>query len=182
MKVLLATPLYPPEIGGAAPYVKELAQRLRGRHEVTIVAYAHLPEKVPGVRIVAIDKRPPLPARLFRYTAALLRAAGDADILYAQNGASVELPAGIAALARRAPLIMHIGDEAAHRRAAGNPLLRRIERFAFKRAAKIVTDMPLARPEILPLEKAPEQELAAYEASWGNHINALEGIFQHAKK
>jgi len=40
----------------------------------------------------------------------------------------------------------------------------------------------LPHPEILPLEELPKEELAAYEASWENHINALEKIFQHAKK
>ena len=34
MKILLATPLYPPEIGGPATYTKELAEQLKNKHNL----------------------------------------------------------------------------------------------------------------------------------------------------
>jgi hypothetical protein len=179
MRIVLATPLYPPDIAEPAPYIKELAARLAPHHTVTVVTYGHLPEEVPGVSIVAVRKRLPLALRLFLYTVALAKAAYRADVLYAQNGASVELSVGIVARLMRRPLIMQLGDKAAHRYAAGRPLLRTIERFATSRA-KMVEHAPAQRPEVLPFEPAPTEALAAYEASWKAHVAELERIFDHA--
>ena len=137
MKIVLATPLYPPEIAEPAPYVKELAKRLSGRHAVTIVAYTRLPEKVSGVSIIVVDKHKPLFIRLVVYFFTLLRAAWHADIVYAMNGASVELPAALVALVTRRPFVFHIGDSVAHERAKQKQLLRFIERFAFARTKEV---------------------------------------------
>lgn len=180
MKIILATPLYPPDVAEPAPYVKELAKRLAdGAHEVTIVAYARLPEKVPGVHIVATNKHKPLPVRLIWYTWMLWRAARTADVVYAQNGASVELPAGLVTFFMRCSFIIRIGDSAAHERATTRPLLQRIERFAFKRARTIITDTPAPRPEILPFGPAPTVAQTAYQKSWEKHVDHLLKIFQH---
>ncbi|MFA6408216.1 MAG: glycosyltransferase [Candidatus Paceibacterota bacterium] len=180
MRIVLATPLYPPDIAEPAPYIKELAKRLAELHEVTIVTYARLPEKVPGVRTIAIDKRQPLPLRLFAYLRALLRAAKYADVIYAENGASVELPAGLVSLFSARPLIMHVGDLVAHKRAQTSLALRSIEHFARSRAKTVITDSPLPKPEILPLDIIPIDKLAAYERSWSEHLRKLEDIFKHA--
>ncbi len=181
MKIVLATPLYPPDIAEPAPYVKELAKRLSQKHEITIVAYGRLPEEVQGVRIIAVDKRRPLVLRLFRYTFALWSALRKADVIYAQNGASVELPVAIIVFFTRRPLVIGLGDRAAHEVAKKNFIRRTIERFAMKKAWSIVTDMPLERPEILPFGSRPDEALAAYETSWRTHLHNLEKTFADAK-
>lgn len=180
MRIVIATPLYPPEIAEPAPYIKELAKRLARSHDVAIVAYTRLPEKVPGVKIIAIDKRRPLLLRLFAYFRALRHAAKRADVIYAENGAAIELPAGLVSLFGKQSLVMHIGDSAAHERAQTNFKLRSIERFAHSRAREIIADSPLPKPEILPLEPSPVDKLAAYERSWSAHLDKLEEIFGHA--
>jgi hypothetical protein len=179
MKLVLATPLYPPDIAAPAPYVKELARRLSQEHEVTIVTYGRLPEEVPGVRIIAVDKRQPLIIRLLSFTIALMRAVRGADVLYVENGASTELPAGIVARLSRARFILHIGDAAAHHHAHTSKLYGAIERFASERAARIVRESPDLRPEILPLEPTPEQALIEYEQSWQEHLAMLATLFSH---
>ncbi len=180
MRIVLATPLYPPEIAEPAPYIKELAKRLSGRHAVTIVAYAKLPEEVSGVRIIAVNKRRPLLVRLSTYFFALLRATRHADIVYAMNGASVELPIALAALFTGRPVVFHIGDIAAHERAKQSRTLRLIERFAFSHAKRTLNDSPDTRPEIILLEPFPAERMAAYEKSWRAHIDTLEDTFSHA--
>ena len=177
MRIILATPLYPPDVAQPAPYVKELATRLREVHTVTVVAYGHLPEKIDGVHIVVVSKNRPLPLRLLAYTAALWRAALGADVIYAQNGASVELPAGLVALMSRRPLILCFGDVPAHARAAKSYYLTTVERFALNRSRAAVRNIPLARPEILPFEPMPEAQLQAYERSWNSHLKSLESLF-----
>ncbi len=180
MKIVLASPLYPPDIGEPAPYVKELAKRLKDKYSVTIVAYGHLPEKISGVKIISINKHYPLPLRLIFYTFALLGASLRADVIYAQNGASVELPLGIVSILTHKPIMVRIGDKLADKKAGSEKLFGRVREFAQKRAKIVINDGPKERPEILPLEKKPVEEIAAYEESWKTHLNKLNTLFENA--
>jgi hypothetical protein len=182
MKIVLATPLYPPDVAWPAPYIKELARRLAPIHEVTVVAYGDLPEQVERVRIVATDKRRPLPLRLMAYTRALWHAAKAADLIYAENGASVELPLSLVSLFVRTPIVMHLGDERAHQKAGSSIALHVIEKIAQAHAKKVVADSPAARPEVLPFAPYPTNGLAAYEASWQKHLEELADLFVYARQ
>lgn len=182
MKIVLATPLYPPDLGEPAAHVKELAVRLAKNNDVSVVTYGRLPEKVAGVSVISVSKRRPLPVRLAAYTFALLRAARRADVIYAENGPSVELPAGLAALLTRRPLIVHLGDRAAHALAEYSVWRRALERFALGRAKTVIRDNPPSRPEILPLQEPPADALAEYEAAWKSHLALLKEAFNHARR
>lgn len=180
MKIVLASPLYPPDIAPPAPYTKELAKRLAASgHEVVLVVYGRLPEPLGGARIVAIDKQLPLPLRLWRFFRALLREVSRADAAYIQNGPSVELPAAAASLFTRTPLFIRFGDEAAHRYAQRRLLRRALEGFIARRA-RLIQSAPGERPEILPLEERPEAALHAWEESWTQHVRELGAKLSHA--
>ncbi len=176
MKVVLTTPLYPPEIAEPAPYVKELAKRLAKLHEVTVVAYAHLPEEVHGVTMVTIDKRRPLLLRLPVFLWEFARFTRKADVVYAMNGPSVELPALLVSFVSLTPFIFIIADIAAHERASRHFFSRILERLAFARARTLVHKLPFPRPEIFPLEPHPTEAFAAYEASWDAHLKELQSL------
>jgi len=179
MRVLIVTPLYPPEVADAAAYAKELARRLSHGHEITVVAYAHLPETLPNVAFVAIEKGQPLFMRLFGYLRALVRATPHTDIIYAVNGVSVELPLAIMATVTRTPILFCLADPAAHAQTKKRFLYRIIERIVRTQAAHVIIDLPPARPEILPLEPLPIDALATYENAWARHIEALNKLFIH---
>jgi hypothetical protein len=168
-------------MGPAAFYAKEAALRLKEKHEVVVVTYGRLPEDIPGVRIVAIDKSRPLPMRMFLFGRALMQEAASADVLYLQNGSSAEFPASIAARFARLPLVAHISDTDAHKRAHSRAAARLIERFAFSKAQAVVETMPKERPEIISFEAYPKEEMRAYEESWSAHIREIEELFSHAK-
>lgn len=177
MKVVIASPLYPPDIAEPAPYVKELARRLSERHAVTIVTYGRYPENVPGVGIIAIDKRSILPIRLLRFIIALWKAAKDADVLYAINGPSVELPLSITAPFVDSVIIFRIGDQLAHRRAHEKASLGFLERHALSVAKKIITTSPDNRPFISPFDERNSAAFESYEQSWAVHIKEIESAF-----
>lgn len=179
MRIVIATPLYPPDIALPAPYVKELARRLSTTHEVTVVTYGHYPEVIPGVRILAMSKRYPLPLRLVAFFLLLMRALKGADTLIIENGPSVELPAGVLARITSVRLIMHLGDVAAHERAQVSSLLGRIERFAQKHAQAVLSDIPKPAPEILPFGDPDLASFKEYEASWNTHLAKVEAVLSH---
>jgi len=130
MKIVLATPVYPPEIGGPATYVKELAERLRDEHDITIVAYASTPENVPGTRLVTVSKRQLLPLRLLKFTLELYKATEGADVLYVQNAVAAGLPAVIVKWLTGIPVVMKfVGDEAWERATQLRQTTKQLEEF-----------------------------------------------------
>lgn len=130
MKIVLATPLYPPEIGGPATYTKELAERLRDKHDIVIVAYASTSEKIPGTTLITVSKRRRLPVRLLKYTYVLWRAAGGADVIYVQNAVAAGLPAVVVGKLRRVPVVLKfVGDEAWERATQLKYTTKQLEEF-----------------------------------------------------
>lgn len=178
MKIVIATPLYPPDVAEPAPYVKNLAGRLEDGHDVTIVLYGRLPETVPGVSFVSVNKQDLLPIRLARYLVALYRATRKADVLYVMNGPSVELIAGILTIFTRTPMFVHLGDDDANKWIERKPLLRFIKQFVIKRASARIDTLPPQQPEILPFGEYPVAAFATYEQTWNAHIEELETLFQ----
>ncbi|MHB8660312.1 MAG: glycosyltransferase family 4 protein [Minisyncoccota bacterium] len=101
MKLVIATPLYPPEIGGPATYAKLLEEGLpRKGIEVELVKFSdvrHLPKV----------------ARHFAYSWRIFRALRSADLALALDPVSTGLPACVAVWLARKPLVVKVvGDYA----------------------------------------------------------------------
>lgn len=174
MRIVLATPLYPPETADAAVYAKELARRLTlMNHKVTVVAYTHLPEQQPNVTVIAIDKHQRRLARLRAFLKAFNAVVKNADAVLAINGASVELPLLLVARDATTPLVFCVADTTAH--ACANLL----EHLAFKHADHVLYDLPPRRPEILPFKPEPTVTLATYETAWATHLSILIKAISH---
>jgi len=101
MKIVLATPLYPPDIGGPATYAKILFEKLPERGiEVTLVKFSEMRRLPKGIRHLAYGWR-------------VWRALADADLALALDPVSVGLPVCIAAWLARKPFVVKIvGDYA----------------------------------------------------------------------
>lgn len=101
MKLVIATPLYPPDIGGPATYAQTLEVEL-GKHGVTVIVVSfhtvrHLPKGI---------------AHLV-YMVKLFRALAGADLLLALDPVSVGLPAALMALFRNKKFVVKVvGDYA----------------------------------------------------------------------
>lgn len=101
MRLVVATPLYPPEIGGPATYAKLLEEALLARGtEVEVVKFSdvrHLPKVV----------------RHYRYYRRVLCAARKADGILALDPVSVGLPTCVAAWRAKKPFVVKVvGDYA----------------------------------------------------------------------
>ncbi len=93
MRIVLATGIYPPEIGGPATYVRELAAAMRAKGaEVTIITYG-VPQEGDvrdGVTRVSRAGGPLL--RYRRYAKALRELSRSADVIEAFSSVSVGVP------------------------------------------------------------------------------------------
>ena len=130
MKIILATPVYPPEIGGPATYTKGLALQLRDKHAITVVAYASTSELIEGIRLFVASKRRPLPIRLLKFFSILWRESRGADVIYVQNAMAAGLPAVLVGRLRRIPVVLKfVGDEAWERASQTGKTKKRLEEF-----------------------------------------------------
>jgi glycosyltransferase involved in cell wall biosynthesis len=130
MRILLATPIYPPDIGGPASYARELSERLTPAHSLTVVAYTD--EGVPYghalLKKVAASRW--LPVRLLIFFATLVQESRRHDIIYAQNAVAAGLPAVCAGYITRTPVVIKfVGDEAWERARRGGHTEKLLEDF-----------------------------------------------------
>ncbi len=99
MKIILATPIYPPDIGGPAQYVKNLAEGLNKKDfEIEILSYQKL-------------KNIPQPFRFFIYLLRVFKKAKHCDIVYAFNLISCGLPSCLAAKILRKKFLLRLGGD-----------------------------------------------------------------------
>ena len=83
MKICITSPIFPPDLGGPAVYVRSLARYLAGRgHEVKVVAFCEQ-ERHEGYPFeVKVVPRCWLPLRYLKSFFAVLRHGRDADLIY----------------------------------------------------------------------------------------------------
>ncbi|MBI1974288.1 MAG: glycosyltransferase family 4 protein [Candidatus Zambryskibacteria bacterium] len=130
MKILIATPIYPPEIGGPATYTKELSRQLQNKHKLTIVAYTDVHDPFPGTTLVAISKQEPLPIRLLKFFLAVFKLSREADLIYVQNAMAAGLPVALVNLFTGKPFVLKfVGDEAWERATQHHLTEKRLEEF-----------------------------------------------------
>ena len=99
MRFLIATGIYPPEIGGPAYYAKNLADALREKgHTVDIGTFGVLRKLPTGIRHVALFLR-------------LIPKIARADVVIALDTFSAAIPALFAAMLFRKPLIVRTGGD-----------------------------------------------------------------------
>ncbi len=111
MNIIIATTLYPPEIENLAIYTKELSQKLKNEHNISVIAYSNMAEDIPGARIITVSKMLPIPLRILKYSITLLKTARQADLIYVQNAVAAGLPAIIAQSLLKIPVILNFAED-----------------------------------------------------------------------
>ena len=117
MKIIIATPLFPPEIEDIAIYTKNLAEHLKEKYQVQILAYAGQVEDISGVEIFTVNKRQPLFLRILKYFIQLYKLAKKADLIYVQNSASTILPFMLVKKLVKKPVVLNFIEDEAWKRA-----------------------------------------------------------------
>lgn len=114
MRIVIATGIYPPEVGGPATFSRNLAEELLAKaHETVIVTYGdQKTQRSPGL-VHVISRGSWVIARYLRYAIAVYKEARTSDSVFAQGPVSEGIPACIGAYAARRPLFLKVvGDVA----------------------------------------------------------------------
>ncbi|MFH1671008.1 MAG: glycosyltransferase family 4 protein [Patescibacteria group bacterium] len=113
MKIVLVTGIYPPDIGGPATYVHNLAREFSEIGiEVVVVTYGGNPKSQnsnPNWEVVRVKKGLPL-LRWFSYANALKKVGQDADIVYAFSSVSCGVPLKLVRLKKPKKILRLGGD------------------------------------------------------------------------
>lgn len=169
MKLVIATPLYPPEIGGPATHVSSLEKKLPTHGiETRIVKFSDVRHVPKFLRHVAFGIR-------------VFREARRADAISAFDTVSVGLPSSLAAWLARKPLIVVVPgdyaweqgyqrfgiedsiDEFQNKRSGfAVEWLRRLQRFVVRRAIVVV---------------APSEYFAQVVQGWGVRPEKLRTVY-----
>ncbi len=177
MKILILSPLFPPDVGAPAPYVKELLRRLNG-HDVTTLMYGYLPESVPGVQMIAIDKRTGVIRRLVTYATALMRARTEADLIILNNAPSVELPMLLVSLLTPNTIVLCESDPLALK-ASRKGFYKLLHTLMVRRCKKVVVlpeETMYMIPELLPFLSIDTEAVAKQNSWWTKHCIDLMTI------
>ena len=115
MRILIATGIFPPDIGGPATYTKLIAQELSERgHNVIVVTYGERQHKVKN-----ISRALPKGVRHFVYFWKVFWHGRYADVIYAQDPVSAGLPAAWAARILRKRFLVRIAGDYAWEQGVG---------------------------------------------------------------
>ena len=99
MKIVLATPIYPPKIGGMSQYVKNLEQRFRTKGiEARVLSYNNIIKY-------------PQPLRFLVYFFKLFQISKDCDLIYTFNPISCGLPVYLISRLRNKKFFIRLGGD-----------------------------------------------------------------------
>jgi len=120
MKIFIITTIFPPDIGGPATYIKELASKLTGlSHEVHVFTYGSKKYEelndffIHKAKILNLPKVLNIPLRLLNLTYLIIKLARkySPDVIYTFNVDLAGLPAYLASKISRKPLILRTGGD-----------------------------------------------------------------------
>lgn len=115
MKILIATGIYPPDIGGPASFSREFAREVVKRgHTPVVLCYGGEETKTgEGWSVVVVPRAYPLFFRYFLYAWRVYWLSRKTDLIFLQGPVSEGFPGMLGALLARKPVVMKIvGDYA----------------------------------------------------------------------
>ncbi|HEY4520140.1 MAG TPA: glycosyltransferase family 4 protein [Candidatus Paceibacterota bacterium] len=160
MKVLLVSGIFFPDVGGPATHVRNIAEHFSSiGWKVTVVAFGDYSEVEKGYRVIRVSRRMPRIVSWKMYALTIFIQALRHNVLYAFDLTSGGLPAALASLIFRKPLLLRIGGDPIWERVVergerhlsfveyyrhnfyrtDRPFLFWAQRFVVGRASRIVT-------------------------------------------
>lgn len=172
MKILIITGIFPPDIGGPATYVPQIAEALSGRgHQITVVALSDRLDHEDTVYPFGVIRLPRKEFKLWRWlhtVVKLIQLGRKADLLFV-NGLAME--AALANLVLRKPMVQKVVGDLAWERATNLSWVKdNFEEFQKKRYGLKVEALKALRgwwTRRADRVIVPSQYLARWVAHWG---------------
>ncbi|KKS07722.1 MAG: Glycosyltransferase [Parcubacteria group bacterium GW2011_GWB1_41_4] len=163
MKLIFATGIFPPDIGGPATYVARLAAEFQRRgFDVRVIAYSSAKDKEYGFPVTRISRKWPKGLRHFIYFLKLLKLTKNCDVIFAQNVTSAGFPALLAAKLMKKVLILKIVGDAAWEQNKGH--LRVVQGAVARLAGKIIVPSLYLKKRVMGWRVPEDKIVVIYNA------------------
>jgi len=116
MKIIVTTPLYPPEIAEPGPYTKEVSSKLKDKLELVVLTYANFTDNDQSPKIISVPKNLSTPIRLLKYFLKLLQISKNTELIYSQSGVAASFSSVLAGLINKKPVIFRYSEDEAWER------------------------------------------------------------------
>lgn len=111
MNIVLATGIYPPDIGGPATYAAGLKQELEAQgHRVTVLTYGRTLPAAKEKGVIRVENKGNMLRRYAEYRRALRKHAADADVVLAFSSVSTGIPLLCSGLTKPKKILRLGGD------------------------------------------------------------------------
>lgn len=159
-KIIIASGIFPPDLGGPATYAEKVSHELHKRNfKVIVITYGNKKTKIKDYPfpVVVISRKFSAGIRHILYFLNILKVLKSFDVIYAQNVTSAGLPSFFAAKILRKKFILKIVGDAAWERALGEgitndnidifqskqynlktEILRKVQRYVAKNAYRVI--------------------------------------------
>lgn len=167
MRLLIATPLYPPEPGGPATYAKLLESEFPG--EVAVVKFRDVRKYPKGIRHIVYSWR-------------IFRAARSSDMVFALDPVSVGLPSLCAAYLRGKPFAVKVvGDYAWEQGVQRFGISDSLDSFVERKHVPFPVWL-LKKVQLLVVTRAhkvivPSEYLKKIVGAWGIPLNQIHVVY-----
>lgn len=190
MKIVIASGIYPPDIGGPATYSQLIAEEFRKKgHDVSVICYSDTPAvagQEKGRDVVRILRKYSKPIRYFLYFWNLLKLAKDADMIYAQGPLGAGLPAmWVKKILKKKFIIKIVGDYAWEQGVNQFNVKDLIESFQGKKYNKKIEKIRnIQKKAVESADKVivPSEFLRKIVFGWGVGKNKIKVIYNAGPK
>jgi glycosyltransferase involved in cell wall biosynthesis len=182
MRIVIATGIFPPDIGGPATYVDGLARELlRQGADVEIVTYGKADDRASPFPVVRVDRSRSLPIRYASFFRAVRQSLKHQSLVYLQDPVSAGLPATLAALSKQDPTVVKIvGDLAWEIGRERGLVAEEIEEFQSRAHRGVVRMLQTAQRFVAQSATrivTPSAFLKKIVTGWGVDPERIEVIF-----
>ena len=194
MKVLIVSPLFPPEIGGPSTYIVPLAKGLASKgHSVKIVTLAeeHPAEKF-GLEVFSVLHGDAMPVRETRLLKSILSLGRDSDVVYALDVAAIGMQCVLAGKILGKPVVVRYAGDTAWEKARrqgesekgieeflrdpdANRWIVDLEKFVLGSAAAVITPSKYLKRVLVDSMGVEGRKIFAIN-------NAIEGVAPGGKR
>ncbi len=197
MKILIATGIFPPDVGGPATYSQLLATQLAKRgHEVRVVAYADKNSPRPSLskrgdggefQLIRIVRSPFKLWRYFQFFRAVKKYGREADVIYAQGPVSEGYPSYLATRVLKKPLVVKVtGDyswEQAVNRGLTDKLIDEFQTLGrYPRRTRRMRDIQRTVCQHAKIIITPSEYLKKIVVGWGINESKVRVIYNAVEK
>ncbi len=191
MKVLISTPLFPPEAHYPAKFSKSLAENISQYHEVSLLVFGDSPEQISSVNIVSISKKKNFLKKIFLFLQKSYKPISNSDIIILNQAGLFSFLTFILAKMKNKKIITKIKEDEVEERkkqfqmSSNNPkikLINLVQKIVLKNSDTIIFDNENLKNNLSKKYFLPENKIYVLKHPKNKEVFPFENEEEEARK